>query len=123
VSEPEAGAIAWTDLTVGDAARIRDFYREVAGWTVEPIPMGGYEDFVMKDASGRGVAGVCHASGVNADLPPQWLMYVLVDDVDAAAARAVALGGSIVRAPRAVGGGRMCVIRDPAGAVLALYRG
>ena len=117
------GTIAWTDLTVADAPRVRDFYREVVGWEVRGEPMGGYEDFSMlPPGTDRAVAGVCHARGVNADMPPQWLVYVVVPDVDRSAARCVELGGTIVTAPRPLGGGRVCVVRDPAGAVLALYR-
>ena len=122
--KPARGTIAWTDLTVGDAPALRDFYASVVGWGFTPAPMsGGYEDYVMTaPGSGTGVAGVCHARGGNADVPPQWLMYVIVDDVDAAAARAVDAGGAIVTAPRPLSGGRFCVVRDPAGAVLALYQ-
>ena len=115
------GAIAWADLTVADADRLRDFYRDVAGWTPSALAMDGYDDYVMSDASGAAVAGVCHARGPNADLPPQWLVYVTVPDADAAAARCVELGGRIVAGPRPMGGGRCAVIADPAGAVLALF--
>src|SRR5438128_803527 len=41
--------------------------------------MGGYSDFTMSPPGGGAiVAGVCHARGHNADLPPQWLIYVTV---------------------------------------------
>ncbi len=66
-------------------------------------------------------ACTCHARGVNADLPPQWLVYIVVDDVDRSAATCQELGGAIVAGPRPPAGGRTCVIRDPAGAVCALY--
>jgi predicted enzyme related to lactoylglutathione lyase len=118
---PEPGSIAWTDLTVPDAEAIRDFYVRVAGWKTEPVSMGDYSDFVMVSSAGNAVAGVCHARGSNADLPPQWLVYIVVPDVDAAAAECTALGGTVVSTPRPMGGGRFCVIRDPAGAVCALF--
>jgi predicted enzyme related to lactoylglutathione lyase len=66
------------------------------------------------------VAGVCHARGANANLPAQWLVYVQVEDVEASARRAAELGGAVVDGPRGMGSLRFCVIRDPAGAVLAL---
>ena len=58
---------------------------------------------------------------VNADLPAQWLMYIVVEDAEAAAAKCRELGGEVVVGVRALGEGRFCVIRDPAGAVCALY--
>jgi predicted enzyme related to lactoylglutathione lyase len=119
---PEVGSIGWADLTVDDAARVRDFYRQVAGWAATEVDMGGYSDFVMHGAgAGRAVAGVCHARGANAGLPPVWLVYITVADLDASASRCVELGGRVVAPARVAGGGRFCVIEDPAGAVAALY--
>ena len=85
--------------------------------------MGGYDDYCMiAPASGETVAGICHARGVNTDVPAQWLVYIVVEDVDRSAAKCVELGGHVIAGPRPMSGGRFCVIRDPAGAVCALYR-
>lgn len=119
----QLGKIAWTDLTVPDAQKVRDFYEAVAGWRAEPLSMGDYDDYVMcapGAAAGDGVAGVCHARGSNANLPPQWLIYITVPDVAAAVKQCVALGGAVVDGPREVGSRQFCVIRDPAGAVAGL---
>jgi predicted enzyme related to lactoylglutathione lyase len=115
------GTIVWTDLTVDDAEGVRDFYREVVGWKPTPQSMGDYDDFnMMAPAAETPVAGICHARGANANLPAQWLVYVQVEDVEARARRARELGGAVVDGPRGMGSLRFCVIRDPAGAVLAL---
>lgn len=117
------GSVAWTDLTVPNAVEVRDFYAAVTGWQPQPLDMGGYEDFCMnRPGDGTTVAGICHARGDNAKLPPQWLIYVTVADVEVSARRAVERGGAVVVGVREMGGGRMCVIRDPAGAVLALFQ-
>jgi predicted enzyme related to lactoylglutathione lyase len=119
---PRPGTITWTDLTVDNAEQLRDFYQSVIGWTPEPVPMSGYADFAMNDAGGDAAAGICHARGPNADLPPQWLVYITVEDLDHSVAECQRLGGSVVTPPRSYGGGRYCVIKDPAGAVCALYQ-
>lgn len=118
------GAIAWTDLTVPDAGAVRDFYQAVVGWQAGPVDMGGYDDYCMNQpADGATVAGICHARGTNADLPAQWLIYITVEDVDRSAARCVEMGGQVIAGPRRMGAhGRCCVIRDPAGAVAALFQ-
>jgi predicted enzyme related to lactoylglutathione lyase len=117
------GSIMWTDLTVENAERIRDFYSAVVGWTASGVDMGGYDDFNMNDPeTGTPVAGVCHARGGNADLPPVWLIYVNVEDLEKSIAKCVELGGQVISGPKGMGGqGRYCVIRDPAGAALALF--
>lgn len=120
---PPIGSIMWADLTVEDAPRLRDFYKEVVGWTATDVDMGGYHDYCMNQPEdARTVAGVCHARGQNATLPPQWLIYVTVQDLDASVDRCVALGGEVIAPPRDYGGtGRYAVLRDPAGAPFAVF--
>ena len=116
------GIITWWDLTVPDAGVVRAFYEHVVGWKSREHPMGEYADYEMRTADGATTAaGICHTRGANADLPPQWLPYIQVADVEAAAARCRDHGGEIVAGPRRMGGGLFCCIRDPAGAVAALY--
>ncbi len=70
----ERGSIGWCDLTVEHGEQIQDSYAQVTGWKSEDHSMGQYSDYVMKTAhSDTAVAGVCHARGQNANLPPQWL--------------------------------------------------
>ncbi len=119
-----AGTIAGLDLTIPDATPIRDFYVSVVGWTPMEFDMGGYVDYAMTaPESGSWVAGVCHARGANADLPPQWLVYVLVDDLQTSRERCVAGGGELLTEIKGSGEApRYCVIRDPGGAVLGLMQ-
>src|SRR5688572_29730516 len=90
---PKIGAIISADITVPNADEMRDFYKQVIGWDSELMPMsdenGEYSDYVMKDESGGWVGGVCHARGVNKDLPPQWIVYINVKDIAASAQRCV----------------------------------
>lgn len=116
------GRIGWIDLTVPAADATRDFYAAVAGWTAEPQSMGDYNDYVMRPAGGGDpVAGICHARGPNAEMPAQWMIYIAVDDLGSALSRVEAHGGEVLQAP---GEKRpMAVIRDPGGAICALWGG
>jgi predicted enzyme related to lactoylglutathione lyase len=119
---PVPGRIGWVDLTVDDAPRVRDFYAGVTGWTPQPLTMGDYDDHVMAAPDGAPQAGVCHARRPNEGLPPVWLVYITVTDLDARVERVTALGGRALRAPKPSGPmGRFAVIADPAGAVCALF--
>jgi len=110
------GKILWTDLTVPNAGQIRDFYSAVTGWSVREFD----GDYNMVAADDTDTAGVCHAVGQNANLPPQWLIYIAVADLDASIAACQQHGGSVIDGPRSSSESRFCVIRDPAGAVAAL---
>ena len=116
------GAIEWRDLTVEDATAVRDFYQSVVGWTHSPISMGDYDDYAMVNAEGDTIAGICHAQGSNAKLPPQWLMYITVAHLDESLAQSESLGGKIISGPHSMGSDRYCIIADPAGAAVALYQ-
>jgi predicted enzyme related to lactoylglutathione lyase len=85
--------------------------------------MGDYDDFCMQPpGDAQPVAGICHAKGENVGLPPVWLIYITVDDLDLSIRRCQQLHGKVLRAATVMGPrGRFCVIEDPAAAVCALY--
>ena len=118
---PPVGSIAWQDLTVANAAEVRDFYCQVVGWTYTDHDMGNYSDYnINRSDTGETVAGICHARDSNANLPPQWLVYISVADVAQSAQRCVDLGGRVLDGPRSMGSQSFCVIQDPSGAMAAL---
>ena len=85
--------------------------------------MGGYQDFCMHPpGEAQPVAGICHARGANSDLPPLWMVYITVADLDESVRNCEELGGKLRRPAESMGRmGRFCVIEDPAGAVCALF--
>ena len=123
-----AGRIAWLDLTVSDAPATRDFYGQVVGWSAQDVEMkdGGerYADYNMLGHDGNPAAGVCHARGANADLPPVWMLYLPVGDLDESLRRVEEEGGEVVKAARGKDGRyAYAAVRDPVGACLALVPG
>lgn len=121
MSTSKMGTVFWFDLTVEDAGPVRAFYEAVCGWSGHEHPMGEYHDYSMATPDGDRVAGICHARGSNAALPPVWLPYVTVPSLAAALRSAEERGGEVVQPPRFLGSGTMAVIRDPAGAAMALW--
>jgi predicted enzyme related to lactoylglutathione lyase len=56
-----------------------------------------------------------------AQMPPHWMTYVAVDDVDGAVRTTREAGGTVHREPFDVEGvGRIAIIADPTGAVLGI---
>jgi predicted enzyme related to lactoylglutathione lyase len=85
--------------------------------------MGDYEDYVMNDASGTPVAGVCHRRGANSKMPARWILYITVADLAAAVEQATKLGAKLLDGPRQAGPhGTFAVLEDPAGATFAVYQ-
>jgi predicted enzyme related to lactoylglutathione lyase len=121
-SQPRPGTIAWIDLTIEDAESTRDFYSQVTGWSPSPVKMGDYQDYCMNASDGETVAGICHARGENAGMPPQWMVYITVEDLDRSLEICQAQGGMLLNGPRDLGSAWFAVIEDPAGACAGLYQ-
>ena len=121
------GRIFWLDLTVSDASALRDFYRQVVGWSIQDVEiMDGrerYADYNMLADDGNPTAGVCHARGVNLDLPPVWLIYLPVADLAESLRRVPEEGGRIIKTVRGEGDKYVyAAIQDPVGAYFALMQ-
>ena len=117
------GAITWMDITVPEADGLRDFYKNVVGWTTMDISMGDYNDYCMVSPTDNVVrSGICHAAGSNAGMPAAWIMYINVANLDESIAKVIAGGGEVVNGPRKMGEkARYCIIKDPAGAFCGLF--
>ena len=119
---PKIGTIGWVDLTVDDAPALRDFYARVVGWKPDPVPMGGYDDYSMTaPETGQPVAGVCHRRGPNELLPPVWMVYFVVKNLEESLAEVEARGGKVISRPAKPGPGH-AVIQDPSGVFSSLYQ-
>lgn len=120
----EIGEIAWVDLTVPNAKEVREFYLTVTGWDSDEFNMGDYSDYVVSTPEKKQtVAGIVHARGENADLPPYWLIYIKVRSLEESMEAARNSGGAILAGPKSFGTARFCVVKDPAGAVFGIIEG
>ncbi len=120
------GKIVWHDLLTNDPAASKRFYGELFGWKFESV--GGIAGLSSNTAyslirhNGRLIGGMIDTKALNnrTDIS-QWIIVMSVDDIDAAAQSFVDNGGSILTPPRDLQRrGRIAVVQDPAGALLAL---
>lgn len=113
------GRFLWHELMTGDTQGAADFYARVAGWAPQP---SGMPDYTLLANDGIPAAGLMSLAHVGPDSPPHWLVYIGVDDVDAAAAAAERLGGRVLKSPTDIANvGRFAVLADPQGAAFAVY--
>lgn len=118
------GRFIWYELMTPDLEAAKAFYGKVVGWTAQEAPMEGGA-YTMFQAAGDGVGGAMPLSDAHKaqGVPPNWTAYVCVDDCDAAAEKAKALGGSVLNPPTDIPGiGRFAIIADPHGAVIAVMK-
>ncbi|MEO8432470.1 MAG: VOC family protein [Acidobacteriota bacterium] len=124
IESHEPGTFCWAELATSDGPAARRFYTELFGWASEDIPMGGDQVYTMLRLSGRevGAAYQMGADEAGRGVPPHWNSYVSVESADETAAKVRSGGGSVLAEPFDVMDiGRMAVLQDPAGAVLAVW--
>lgn len=116
------GDFIWYELMTPDAAAAQAFYGPVIGWTVSE--MG--PDYQLWNIEGVPVAGLMESPDCapGGSMPPAWVGYVGVTDVDATAAALKADGGQVWKEPWDIPGvGRMAVVADAQGVAFCIMRG
>lgn len=119
----EHGSFMWNELATSDVEQAKTFYGGLLGWTYQAMDMGPGGTYTIVENAGKQAGGMMAlaAMGVPEGVPPHWMSYIAVDDVDARTAQVAGLGGRVVREPFDIPNvGRMSVIADPAGAVVSL---
>jgi hypothetical protein len=113
----------WYELMTRDADEAANFYRDVAGWSVQKSAMPDM-DYILFNAGPAQVAGAFALSkeALAGGARPGWVGYVGVDNVDLAAADVKAAAGTVYRGPDDIPGvGRFAMVADPQGAAFALF--
>ncbi len=119
-TEYRPGTFCWTDLATTDVGGATTFYTELFGWRTTALPGAAAGDYTLL-LVGSALVAALYPAGES--MHPAWLSYVSVVDADATTARAVALGGSVLRKAADVAtSGRMALLADPTGAVFAAWQ-
>jgi hypothetical protein len=117
----DRGRFCWHELMAREPAAVTPFYRDVVGWGTKAMNVGGSE-YTLWTRGEQPVAGLMALPEEAAGAPPHWLGYVWVPDVDATARQASELDATLLVRPRDIPEiGRFAVLRDPQGAVIALF--
>jgi predicted enzyme related to lactoylglutathione lyase len=117
------GRFTWFECHSSDLERSRVFHSELLGWAIEPMEMADGSTYELIRSGSTGIGGLTTLT------PEQgkrsfWLSYLSVANVDETAKRIASAGGATLRKGFDIRGvGRIAVVRDPQGAVLALFKG
>ncbi|MGO9574627.1 MAG: VOC family protein [Terriglobales bacterium] len=116
------GTLCWADLSTPDAKRASDFYSGLFGWQVAADPKDPSGYLHIKNGE-HFIGGIPPAAYRPPGVPPHWMAYFQVDDVDATATKAKEMGAKLRLAPMTMEGvGRFSVIADPQGATFAIFK-
>lgn len=119
------GTFSWTDLGTNDFAGAKVFYSELFGWELEDMPAGGGMVYSMARLDGSYVAAVYEQDEKQRSqgIPPNWMSFITVDEIEACTSEADRLGGAVLSQPFDVlDSGRMSLVSDPTGAMFAMWQ-
>jgi uncharacterized protein len=133
----EHGSLNFNGLATRNLQRAEAFYGDVFGWKTLALPAGvmwtlpGYGDHLEERSPGLRkqmaqmggpegfidvVAAVNPIADDDSETPAHWSVTFAVDDANAAAGKAVKLGGEVLAGPFDAAWSRSAVIKDPQGA-------
>lgn len=119
----EAGTFCWDELWTTDRKKAAEFYTGLFGWKTkdgDAGPAGVYTEWSNGD---QPIGGMMEISPDMGPVPPNWLPYFMVDDCNATAETAGAVGGKLFVPPTDIPNvGRFSVIADPQGAMFAVIK-
>jgi hypothetical protein len=120
---PEVGEASWHELMTTDAPAALKFYSEIFGWQPsEALDMGALGKYHMFNRPHGMIGGMMNKPPEMAQVPPHWMIYFRVPDINAAVERIKANGGQILNGPMEVPGGDWVVnAMDPQGAAFSLH--
>lgn len=100
----------------------KSFYGALLGWSYEDVPTDVGNTYSLATIETKRVAAIYPLPGDSQGMPSHWVSYVSILSADEAAKRAADLGGTLLMEPFDVmTAGRMAVIKDPTGAVVAVW--
>jgi len=116
------GTLCWADLSTPDPERAGKFYSGLFGWKLAKDDKDPSGYLHIKNGE-HFIGGVPSAKQYDPKMPPHWLAYFTVSDVDATAGKAAKAGAKLCLQPMTMEGvGRMAVIADPQGAAFAIFK-
>jgi uncharacterized protein len=123
--EPKVGSFCWLEVGTTDRPAAKNFYSKLFGWTAEDMPMGPDMTYTIFRIGGKDAGGAypLMKEQLDAHVPPHWMLYIKVESADAAAAKAVQLGGKQIVPPSDIPNvGRFAVLQDPTGAHISIFQ-
>ena len=115
------GQFVWYELMTPDVAAARKFYPAITGWGTQEFD----KDYTMWTTRGVPFAGIFRLRPEQRQqgIPPNWMPYIDVDNVDETSRKANSLGGKTVHGPQDIPNtGRFAVLQDPQGATFGIYK-
>lgn len=123
----QPGALCWTELSTRDTKKAAAFYTQFLGWNAKTGGDGvnAYTEFTA--AAGTypmaGMIDIAAFGPRGEHVPPNWMPYFQVADINASFDTAKSLGAQVGVPPTKIAdAGQFTVLADPQGAMFSLFQ-
>lgn len=119
------GTFCWVELGTSNSPQAKNFYTKLFGWGFTDNPIGPDQVYTMLKLGDKDVGALYQLTSemTSQGVPPNWMSYVSVTNADETAQKIKDAGGTLMKEPFDVFTvGRMAVVKDPTGAVFALWQ-
>ena len=117
----ETNSLCWNELLTNDTEKAKDFYTKLFGWTSKTD--SGATPYTEWINGEEHIGGMMQIQPQMGPMPPNWGIYIAVDDCDAKVAQAQSLGARTYVPPMDIPKvGRFAVLADPQGAVFNIIK-
>ena len=117
----EAGAFTWNELLTRAVDGAGAFYGSVFGWSTQEQPMPDGSTYTLfKNGDAMNAGAVTIEPGLS--VPPHWLVYFQVTDIESCIATIKDTGGAVQFGPLEIPQGQIATVSDPQGAVFGLIQ-
>lgn len=113
------GSPCWFEVATREGPAVRDFFGGLYG--LQPAVVSGMEYWTLK-AADEARFGVLQMTDVWGEMPPHWMTYFSVLDIEASVQTLLELGGTVHHGPFNSPFGRIAVVGDPMGATFTLMQ-
>lgn len=120
---PAVGEFCWNELATPNLGAAKEFYGKMFGWEFTDHDMGN-TTYTMIRKGNKDFGGIWSIPTEQQNqIPPHWMTYILVDDLEGALVKAAKQGAKVIKeATKAGDMGRFGIIVDPTGAHIAFWQ-
>ncbi len=112
----------WDELITSDPGDVIELYSALAGYEIQDVSSGGYSEHYILLTGDKQRAGITTVPWQQ--VHPNWLPYILVEDINSMITRAENLGARLIVAPdQNIQNGTIAILADPSGAVFGMQAG
>jgi len=117
----ETNSLCWNELLTNDTEKAKEFYTKLFGWkTKADTGATPYTEWINGEEH---IGGMMQIQPQMGPMPPNWGIYIAVDDCDGKVAKAQSLGAKTYMPPTDIPNvGRFAVLADPQGAVFNIIK-